>query len=83
MIGETLIDYQLLKILDQAEAAGVYKDIAVKGENENRYVSELAARMTALDPKSVFIALMMFVGNHPKTVMKTFEYLEKKEGEKK
>lgn len=86
-IGETLIDYQLLKILEQAEKAGVFKDIAVKGENENRYVSELAARMTALDPKSVFIALVMFVGNHPKTVMKTLDYLDrqykKKEGEKK
>ena len=75
-IGETLIDYQLLKILKKAEAAGVYKDIAVKGENENRYVSELAARMTALDPKSVFIALVMFVENHPETVVKTLDYLD-------
>ena len=76
-IGETLIDYDLLKVLDKAEKCGVFKDIAVKGENENRYVSELAARMTALDQKSVFIALVMFVGNHKETVVKTLDYLNK------
>ena len=80
-IGETLINYDLLKVLDKAEKAGVYKDIAVKGENENRYVSELDARMTALDAKSVFIALNTFIKYHRKTVIKTLEYLEK-EGER-
>lgn len=83
-VGETLIDYSLLKVLDRAEEYGVFKDIAVKGETENRYVSELAARMSALDPKSVFIAMVMFVGNHKETVVKTLDYLNKAyEGSKK
>ena len=76
-IGETFIDYRLLKVLDKASDAGIFEDIAVAGENEDRYVSELAARMTALDQKSVFIALVMFVENHKETVVKTLDYLNK------
>ena len=77
IVGETFINYALLKDLKKAHKAGVFDEIGDVSEKEDRYVSELERRMTALDSKSVYIALKAFIKNHRDTVIKTLEYLEK------
>lgn len=79
-IGETVVDYALLKELDEAEEAGVFKGIGVPGENENRHVSELSYRMKALDDKETYIAVKALVTTHWEAFKRTLEYLERREG---
>ena len=77
-VGETLIDYALCKDLDEAEEAGVFVDMSVPGENEDRHVSELGRRMKALDEKETYIAVRALVMNHWETFSKSIQYLERK-----
>ena len=77
-IGETLIDYALCKDLDEAEEAGVFVDMSVPGENEDRHVSELGRRMKALDEKETYITVRALVMNHWETFSKSIQYLERK-----
>lgn len=81
--GDTFVNYSLLTDLEGAYRAKVFPDMGIDGEEEERYVSELERRMIALDDKSVYIAVKAFVDTHRATVIKTLEYLQKKEGEKK
>ena len=80
-IGDTFINYALLKDLEAAYRAGVFPDMGIEDEDEERYVSELERRMIACDEKSVYIAIKSFVAEHRQTVIKTLEYLQHKEGE--
>jgi len=75
--GDTFVDYGLLKDLESAYRAKVFPDMGVEGEDEERYVSELKRRMTALDEKSVYIAIRAFVDAHRTTVIRSLEYLQK------
>ena len=77
---ESFIDFALCKDIIKAHKAGVFGDMGVEGDEEDRYVSELKRRMKAFDEKSVFVALRAFVKYHRKTVINTLEYIEK-EGE--
>lgn len=77
-VGDTVIDYALLKELDEAEEAGVFKGIGVPGENENRHVSELSYRMKALDEKETYIAIKAIVTTHWEAFSKSIQYLERK-----
>lgn len=81
-IGETLIDYRLKEDLEDAERAGVFVDMSVPGENEDRHVSELGRRMKALDEKETYITVRALVMNHWETFSKSIQYLKNKEGEK-
>lgn len=74
--GETFINYELLQDIDKAHDAGVFDDMGIEGETEERYVSELERRMNAMDEKSVYIAVKTFAINHRETVKKTLEYME-------
>ena len=78
-IGETLIDYTLCEDLVDAEKAGVFTDLSVPGENEDRHVSELGRRMIALDEKETYLTIKTLIENHWETFVKTIHYL-KKEG---
>ena len=77
-VGETLVDYALCEDLEGAKAAGVFVDIAVPGENEDRHVSELGRRMKALDEKETYITVRALVMNHWETFSKSIQYLERK-----
>ena len=76
--GETLVDYALCEDLIDAEKAGVFTDMSVPGENEDRHVSELGRRMKALDEKETYITVRALVMNHWDTFSKSIQYLERK-----
>lgn len=83
-IGEVFIDYALLKDLEKAYEAGVFTEKGDESENEERHVSELARRMSALDEKETYIAVQSLVKHHKQTVIDTIKYLnsrKEKEGE--
>ena len=77
-VGETKIDYGLKKDLEDAERAGVFVDMGVPGENEDRHVSELGRRMNALDEKETYITVRALVMNHWETFSKSIQYLKRK-----
>lgn len=79
--GETFLNYSLKADLEDAYRAKVFESMGCEGEDEDRHCSELDRRMKALDEKEVFITLKAFVEKHRKTVIKTLEYLQTKEGE--
>ena len=81
VIGETAVDYALKKDLIRAYNAGVFPDLGVPGENEDRHVSELEYRISAFDEKETYIAVKTLIKHHKKTFIKTLEYMNK-EGEK-
>lgn len=77
-VGETLIDYALCSDLEEAEEAGVFTGIGIKGENEDRHCSELARRMNALDSKEIYITVKTLATYHWETFSKSILYLERK-----
>ena len=77
---ESFIDFALCKDIIKAHKAGVFEDMGVEGEEEDRYVSALKRRMRAFDEKSVFVAIRTFVKHQRETVVRTLEYIQK-EGE--
>jgi len=77
-VGETLVDYALCEDLKDAEKAGVFVDMSVPGENEDRHVSELGRRMKALDEKETYITVRALVTNHWDTFSKSIQYLNRK-----
>ena len=79
-VGETFVDYALCKNVKQANKAGVFEDIGIDSEEEDRHISELQRRMTALDEKETYVVVKTLVETHMKTVAKTLIYME---GEKK
>lgn len=79
-IGETFVDYALVQDVEKAHNAGVFEDMGVDGEDEQRYISELKRRVTAFDEKSVYVAIKVFVTHHWDTLTKALKYI-KKEGE--
>lgn len=81
-VGDTAVDYALLKDIEKAYRAGVFSDMGIENENEDRHVSELEYRMAALDEKETYIALKTLIKHHKNTVAKTLEYMEQ-EGDKK
>lgn len=83
IIGETFVNYSLVKDYKKAHKAGVFRDLGIEDENEERCMSELERRMAALDEKETYIAVKTFIEHHRETVIKTLEYLNKKEGEKR
>jgi len=78
--GESFINYGLLKEIEAAYRSGVFPDMGVEDEDEERYVSELDRRMSALDDKSVYVAVRAFANEHRKTLIKALEHI--REGEK-
>lgn len=80
-IGENFVNYKLGEEIDKAYDAGVFPDKGIENEDEDRHVSELERRMTALDEKEVFITVKTFVEHHFNTLTKTLKYLKNKEGE--
>ena len=86
IIGETFVNYALVKDYKRAHKAGVFHDQGDETENEERHMSELERRMAALDEKETYVTVKTLVEQHRETVIKTLEYLNKikeKEGEKK
>lgn len=81
--GDTFMNYALRTDLEDAYRAKVFGSMGCEGEDEDRHCSELDRRMKALDEKEVYISLKAFVEKHRKTVVKTLEYLQKKEGEQR
>ena len=79
-IGEAFVDYALCRNVKGAHKAGVFEDMGVEGEEEDRHISELERRMTALDDKETYVVVKTLVENHKRTVAKTLEYME---GERK
>ena len=77
-VGETLIDYTLCKDLVEAHKAGVFEDMGVPGENEDRHCSELSRRVSVLDEKETYIAVKALVMNHWETFSKSIQFLERK-----
>lgn len=83
IIGETFVDYALVKDVTRAYQARVFDEMGDLSENEERHISELSRRMAALDEKETYIAIKTLVENHLDTVKRTLNYLKvKKEGEK-
>ena len=80
-VGETFVNYKLGEEIDRAYEAGVFPDKGIENEDEDRHVSELERRMTALDEKEVFITVKTFVEHHFATLSKTLKYMRNKEGE--
>jgi len=78
--GDTFVNYALCRDLVKAHDAGVFPDMGIDGEDEERHVSELERRLKAFDDKEVYIAVKTFANHHRKTVVKTLEYMQK-EGE--
>lgn len=79
--GDAFVNYALCRDLVEAHAAGVFPEMGIEGEDEDRHVSELERRMKALDEKEVYIAVKTFIENHMRTVVRSLEYMQKKEGE--
>ena len=77
---ESFIDFALCKDIVNAHKAGVFEDMGVPGDDEDRYVSELKRRMKAFDEKSVYVAIKTFVKYHRQTVINALEYIEKEGG---
>ena len=80
MSSDSFIDYGLLKDIEAAYRAKVFPDMGVEDEDEERYVSELDRRMTALDEKSVYVTVRAFVKGHRETLIRAIEHIQK-EGE--
>lgn len=80
VIGETFVNYGLLKDIEGAVKAGVIKK-GIDNEDESRHVSELERRLSALDDKETYIAIKTLIKHHKKTVLKTLEYMEGKSNE--
>ena len=80
-VGETAVDYSLCEELEEAYKAGVFDDMGVPGENEDRHVSLLEYLMIPLDDKETYVVTKTLVTHHWDTFKKTLEYLERKEGE--
>lgn len=74
------IDFDLVKDINKAHEAGVFEEMGDESENEERHVSELKRRMAALDEKETFVTLQALIKHHRKTVIKTFEFMEKEGG---
>lgn len=74
------IDFDLVKDIKKAHKAGVFTDMGDESENEERHVSELERRMAALDEKETYVTIKTLVKHHRRTVIKTFEYMEKEGG---
>lgn len=89
VIGDNFVNYALCTDLKKAHKAGVFEEMGIESEQEDRYVSELERRMKALDAKSVYIAVKSFAEEHRETVIRTLEYLDdqqrqkQREGEKR
>ena len=66
-VGETFVDYALCKNVKQANKAGVFEDIGIDSEEEDRHISELQRRMTALDEKETYVVVKTLVETHMKT----------------
>lgn len=81
VLGDTFVNYALIKDINRAYQARVFTNMGDLSENEERHVSELERRMAALDDKETYIAIRTLVKHHRKTVVKSLEYMEK-EGEK-
>lgn len=81
-IGETAVEYGVLRDARQAESEKVFKTIGVPGENEDRHISELYQRMTALDGKETYITIKALLKTNKETFARTLHYLNEKEGEK-
>lgn len=81
-IGETLIDYELLKEVDRAVLDRVINQ-GDDSENEDRHISLLDNLMIPLDDKEVFVLVRNLIKYHREDFVKTLEYLNRKEGEKK
>lgn len=80
---EPFVDYGLIRDVDEAEEEGVISaEVFGDEELEFRHLSELERRMRAFDEAEVYIAIKAFIGHHRETVIRTLEYLQKKEGEK-
>lgn len=80
--GDNFVNYALCKDLKKAHKAGVFEDIGIESEQEDRYVSELERRMKALDDKSVYIAVKSFAEQHRETVIRTLDYLDEQQKQK-
>lgn len=83
LIGDDFIDYEMLRELKRAHKAGVFTDFGIDSEEEDRHVSELARRMSALDEKETYIAVKKLIYSHTETFIKALYFIKKEEGETK
>ena len=81
-IGETFVNYSLCEEVHKAHNAGVFEDMGMDSEEEDRHISELERRMNALDEKETFVVIKTLVENHKSTVAKTLIYMEGERNEK-
>ena len=79
-IGETFINYFLLKDMDNAEEDGIIPN-GFHTEEEERHISELDRRMSALDPRETYVTVNALIKSNRKTFVRTLEYLNKKDKE--
>ena len=77
---EAFVNYALVDNIWDAYKAGVITEIGDVSDEEDRHVSELERRMTALDEKETYVTLKTLKENHWETFVRTIKYL--KEGEK-
>lgn len=80
---DPFVNYGLIRDVDEAEEEGVISVKVIGDEElEFRHLSELERRMRAFDEVEVYISINAFVQHHRQTVIRTLDYLQKKEGEK-
>lgn len=82
-IGESFVNYALVKDTRSAHRAGVFEDMGDDSEDEDRHISELERRMSALDEKETYITVKTLINTHKQTFIKTLEYLQKEGKNKK
>lgn len=81
-IGETFINYFLLKDMDNAEEDGIIPN-GFHTEEEERHISELDRRMSALDARETYVTIKALIKSNRKTFVRTLEYINEKEGASK
>ena len=81
-IGETFINYFLLKDMDNAEEDGIIPN-GFHTEEEERHISELDRRMSALDARETYVTIKALIKSNRKTFVRTLEYINEKEGDSK
>lgn len=74
--GENFVNYALKSNVQQAFAARVFDEFGDDSEEEDRHISELERRMTALDDKETYIVVKTLTESHWETFKRSIKYLK-------
>lgn len=74
------IDYDLVKDIRKAIKAGLFEDVGIEYEEEERHVSELTRIFLAFDDEELFVFIRTLVRSRKEQLVRTLEYMNKQEG---